>query len=228
MIRWLGEDLKEEVIIQKLYRYLPMRFNAKILAIEEMINLKNLTMDQLQGTLTTYAKRLGNEKTKPKEETFKVSKKTKEDKYHQEFSNYEFDREMAHFSKNLKLGSGMYKGNLTFKCFDCWRVRNFTSKFPHKGNIEKDKDQNTKDKAWKYQKKKSFKKEGLYSKGDSSTSEANTEYSSKGEPNECLLMAFEANSKYKNDLDLEEEDEGVVDLEGEIITSLDELKNARK
>ena len=41
MIRGLGEDVKEEVVIQKIWRSLLMRFHAKISTIEEMKNLKN-------------------------------------------------------------------------------------------------------------------------------------------------------------------------------------------
>lgn len=54
MIRELGEEVKEEMIVQKILRSLPMWFNGKVSAIEEMVNLKDLKMDQLHGTLTTY------------------------------------------------------------------------------------------------------------------------------------------------------------------------------
>ena len=59
-----------------------MRFNAKVFVIEEMVGLKNLKMDQLLGTLITYEMRVGRDKSKSKEATFKVSMKSKEHKYH--------------------------------------------------------------------------------------------------------------------------------------------------
>ena len=67
MIRGLGEEFKEEMIVQKVLWSLPMRCNAKISAIEEMANLKDLKMDQLHGTLTVYEMRVGIEKYEPKE-----------------------------------------------------------------------------------------------------------------------------------------------------------------
>lgn len=45
MIIWLVEEVKEDMIFQKILRSLPMRFNAKVSAIEEMDNLKDLNMD---------------------------------------------------------------------------------------------------------------------------------------------------------------------------------------
>jgi len=38
MIIRLGEDVKEEVVVHKVLRSFPMRFNAKISAIKEMTN----------------------------------------------------------------------------------------------------------------------------------------------------------------------------------------------
>eukprot|EP00253_Pinus_taeda_P001846 PITA_01846 len=71
MIIGLSEEVKEEMIVQKILRSLPMRFNAKVSAIEEMDNLKDLKMDQLHGTLIASEMRVGIEKFEPKEETFK-------------------------------------------------------------------------------------------------------------------------------------------------------------
>lgn len=68
-------------------------------------------------------------------------------------------------------------------------------------------------------------KNGLYSKEDSFALEGNRQESPKDEVDEFLLMALESKSKYKNESNLkEEEDESVVDLEGELINALDELK----
>jgi len=60
--------------------------------------------------------KLGKEKIEPKEATFKVSKKTKEHKYHQECSSCESDQELAHFSRKIKCGLDKHKGKLPFKC----------------------------------------------------------------------------------------------------------------
>ena len=39
MIKGLGEEVKEEMVVQKILRSLPMGFNAKVLAIEDMDKL---------------------------------------------------------------------------------------------------------------------------------------------------------------------------------------------
>ena len=108
-----------------------MRFNAKISAIEEMANLKDLKMDQLHGTLIAYEMREGMEKSEPKEATFRVSSKGKEHKVHQVCSNNESNQELAQLARKLKCGSGKYKGKFPFKCFDCGRVGRFLSKLPY-------------------------------------------------------------------------------------------------
>ena len=60
-----------------------MRFNAKITAIEEMFDLKSLTMEQFIGTFIAYDMRVGKANSKPKKVAFKVSNKDKEHTYHQ-------------------------------------------------------------------------------------------------------------------------------------------------
>lgn len=97
-----------------------------------MTDLKSFTMDQLHGTLTTYEMRIRKEDTKPNEETFKVSKKTKEHNYNHKCSIYESNQELAHFAIKLKYGSGKYKGTLPLKLFDYGRFGNFVSKCPYK------------------------------------------------------------------------------------------------
>jgi hypothetical protein len=73
----LGEKVEELMIVQKVLRSLPLRFDAKVSSIEEMIDLDSLTMDELHGILMTYEMRIEKENTEPKEETFKESNKTK-------------------------------------------------------------------------------------------------------------------------------------------------------
>ena len=58
VIKGLGEKVGEPVIIQKILRSLPMRFDPKISAIEERSDLETMTMDELHGTLTSYGMRI--------------------------------------------------------------------------------------------------------------------------------------------------------------------------
>jgi len=72
-IRGLGEEMDETIIVQKMLRTLPSRFNPKIYAIEELKDLKMLTMDELHRILIAYEMRIEQDKTTKKEVTFKVS-----------------------------------------------------------------------------------------------------------------------------------------------------------
>ena len=54
-----------------------MRFDSKVLALEERKDLDKLSMDELHGILTTYEMRTKQEKQSKKEATFKASKKTR-------------------------------------------------------------------------------------------------------------------------------------------------------
>ena len=53
-MRVLGEKVENTVIVQKILRSLPMRFNSKVSTLEEMKYLYKLSMDELHGILTTY------------------------------------------------------------------------------------------------------------------------------------------------------------------------------
>jgi hypothetical protein len=54
----LGEEIEEYLIVQKVTRSLPMRFNPKISALEERSDLNSINMDELHGIFTTYAMRI--------------------------------------------------------------------------------------------------------------------------------------------------------------------------
>jgi hypothetical protein len=53
----LGEEIEESVILQKVLRSLPMRFNPKISSLEERSDIKSISMDELHGIFTTYKMR---------------------------------------------------------------------------------------------------------------------------------------------------------------------------
>jgi hypothetical protein len=50
----LGEEIKESVIVQKVLRSLPMRFDPKISALEERLYINSISMDKLHGIFTSY------------------------------------------------------------------------------------------------------------------------------------------------------------------------------
>jgi hypothetical protein len=52
-----GEEIEESVIVQKVLRSLPMRFNPKISPLEERSDLNSISMDELDGIFTAYEMR---------------------------------------------------------------------------------------------------------------------------------------------------------------------------
>jgi hypothetical protein len=58
LLRGLGEKVDETLIMQNLFRPLPLRFDPKISIIEEIKDLDNLEMDELHGIVTAYEMRI--------------------------------------------------------------------------------------------------------------------------------------------------------------------------
>jgi hypothetical protein len=76
-IRGLGEEVNESIIVQKVIRSLPMRFDPKISTLEERIYMDSIRMDELHGIFMAYEMRTEQENLVTKEESFKASKKSK-------------------------------------------------------------------------------------------------------------------------------------------------------
>jgi hypothetical protein len=74
-MRGLGETIGNGIIVQKVLRSLPARFDPKISSLEERTDIDTLLMDELQGILTTYEMRTSNENPSNKEVAFKSAKK---------------------------------------------------------------------------------------------------------------------------------------------------------
>ena len=60
-MRGLEENVESPTLVQKILRFLSMRFESKVLALEERKYLHNLSMDELHRILTTYEMRTKQE-----------------------------------------------------------------------------------------------------------------------------------------------------------------------
>jgi hypothetical protein len=206
----LGETIGEPSLVQKILRSLPDRFNPKVSAIEELNDLKTLQFDQLLGTLTAYEMRIVKDKPTSREASFKVDKN----------EDSEPDEIEAKFVKRLKKGLGKYKGKLPFKCFNYGRIGHFSNKCPQKKH-----DQNYEGEE-KHKSRRFDKKKSLCVNNDDSSEDTDSDSSFEDKVNDFMLMAKE-NYDNKNIGSDENDEEAVVDMEGELISTLEEIDRLR-
>jgi hypothetical protein len=212
----LGEEIKESVIVQKVLRSLPMRFNPKISTLEERSDLNSISMDELHGIFTTYEMRTEQENPDVKEVAFKASKISKQNKQQQEeYSSSsdvsEDDEEVANFVKRLNKGTnGRYRGKLPLICFNCDGIGHFSNKCPHK---KKRNDEGYSKGKHTYKGKRTTKKvfkKSLCTKEDNSSSDEDE--ISDSEKGRVLFMAV----KDSFEEEYEEAEEGYEESEEEI------------
>jgi hypothetical protein len=209
-MKGLGEKIEESILVQKILRSLLDKFNPKVSAIEELNDLKTLSIDQLLGTLTAYEMRINKDKSITREASFKADENTDSD----------LDDIEAKFVRRLKKGSGKYQGKLPFKCFNCGKIGHFASKCPHQK-----KDQNSDDEK-KYKFKKYSKKKSLCANNDNSSEDIDSDSSCENKVNDFMLMAMGDFDDEHTGGEMDDE-EAVVDMEGELISALEEIDRLR-
>jgi hypothetical protein len=124
------------------------------------------------------------------------------------------------FVKRLKKGSCKYKGKLPFKCFNCGRIGHFANKFPHKKH-DRNYEGEEKHKSKRFDKKKS-----LCVNNDDSSEDTDSDSSYEDKVNDFMLMA-KGNYDNKSTGSDENDEEVVVDMEGELISALEEIDKLR-
>ena len=117
---------------------------------------------------------------------------------------------LVKMKKHIKRGIGKYKGKLPLKCFNCGEIGHFASKFPYPKQEDDDEFLKYSNKKKMFLKKRR-KKKTFYSIDDNCSNESSEE-----EDVEFLFMGVDNNI-------FEEEVEGVVDLEEELVSALEEL-----
>jgi hypothetical protein len=206
----LGEKIEEPSLVQKILRSLPDRFNPKVSAIEELNDLKTLPIDQLLGMLTAYEMRIVIDKTTSREASFKVDMN----------EDCEPDEIEAKFMRRLKKGLGKYQGKLPFKCFNCGKIGHFANKCPHKKH-----DQSSEDEE-KHKSRRFYKKKSLCVNNDDSSEDTDSDSSCEDKVSDFMLMDKEDYGIEIIGSD-ENDEEDVVDMEGELISALEEIDRLR-
>jgi hypothetical protein len=206
----LGKTIGEPSLVHKILRSLPDRFNPKVSAIEELNDIKTLSFDQLLGMLSAYKMRIVTDKTTSREASFKADKN----------EDCEPNEIEAKFVRRLKKGSGKYQGKLPFKCFNCSKIGHFANKCPQKKH-DQNSEYEDKNKSRRFDKKKS-----LCVNNDDSSKDTDSDYSCEDKVNDLSLMAKD---NYDNERTGSEEndEEVVVDMEGELISALEEIDRLR-
>jgi hypothetical protein len=182
------------------------KFNPKVSLIEELKDIKTLSIDQILGTLTAYEMRINKDKSITREASFKEDKDTALD----------FDDIEAKFVRRLKKGSRKYQGKLPLKCFNYGKIGHFENKCTHKK-----KDQNSEGEE-KYKSKIFDRKKILSVNNDDSLEDTYSDSSYEDKVNDFMLMAKEDydNKITGND---DNDEEVVVELETEMINALEEI-----
>jgi hypothetical protein len=233
----LGEEIEESVIVQKVLRSLPLRFNPKISALEERSDLNSISMDELHGIFTAYEMRTEQENPDVKEAAFKASKRSKQKKKEQEeYSSSsdisEDDGEVANFVKRLNKGTNdRYRGKLPLICFNCDGIGHFANKCPHKKK-RNDEGYSKGRETYKGKRttKKVFKKNFCTKKDISSSDEDEV---SDSETRRVLFMVVEDSDKEESEEEYkeayEEEIEKVeVDFREELMSAIEVIRRERK
>jgi hypothetical protein len=154
--------------------------------------------------------RIGKDKPASREASFKVDKN----------EDSEPDEIEETFVRRIKKGLGKYQGKFPFKFFNFGKIGHFASKFLHNK-----KDQNSEGEE-KYKSKRIGKKKILCVNNDDSSGDTDNDSSCEDKVNDFMLMEKEDYDNKIMGSDVNDE-EVVVDLEGELINAIEEIARVR-
>ena len=126
-----------------------MRFNPKVLVLEDISDLDDLTKNELYRIITTYEMRTRPENISKKIVACKATWKPKSSRNKYRNTTNPLDEEEANFVRRPKRGKGKYQGKLSFVCFKCWRIGNFASKCTYEENRESESEEESEHWEWK-------------------------------------------------------------------------------
>ena len=120
----------------------------------------------------------------------------------------------------LKKGSRKYQGKLPFKCFNYGNIGHFASKCPHQKKYQNSDDEK------KYKFKKYSKKKSVCANNDNSLEDIDSDSSYEDKVNDFMrmVMGYIDDEYLGGEMD---DEEAVVDMEGELISALEEIDRLR-
>ncbi|XP_059068685.1 uncharacterized protein LOC131859146 [Cryptomeria japonica] len=203
-IRGLGEEVSDGVIVKKVMRSLTPNYDTKVPSIEEAKDLKTFSMDELFGSPSAYEMRTRSVEPSKREAAFNITKKGKEEVAHEEVEEDSNAVVIGNFASKCPHGEKDENGKKTMKSFGKEKMTN----------------------SYKPRRRSFWNKSSLYTFEDDASDEESFSDDWCSEVN-FFMAQGELFDEHIVD-DEEEEIEAEVDLEGELVSALEELRKVRR
>ena len=132
----MGNRVSEEDKVSKILRYLPLKWNSKTEVIVEVKNLKELSFEELIGSLMTYEMKIARQEKKMQEKETKkksIALKAQEEKVIEETKINDMEHDIALITKRVQ--KLMMKDKFSGRTYN--RRSNYKKKGPSKEEKEK-------------------------------------------------------------------------------------------